>query len=152
MNKYALVLGSLLVGSAVAACGSSGGSVPTPTAPPACVLPSPLAMVYPAPGSTVAGSSVTQIIIATQTTIPTNLNAILGVGGNVAASGSAFGTATPPFPQPTTAPTFASPVYASSPFSWSPLPPSGSTVELFLNDPNNPNCSPADTGFNFKLQ
>ena len=152
MKKFAFVLGALIIGASFAACGANGGSSATPTPPPPCVLPSPLALVYPAPGSTVAGSTVTQIIMATQTSVYANLQVLLGVNNSTVASGSAFAAANPPFPQPTTAPTFANPVYQSSTFTWSPLPPSGSTVEVFLNDPGNPNCSPADTGQNFKLQ
>lgn len=126
----------------------------------ACTVPSGLkyALVYPAPSSTGIPTNLTQAVVATSGTLPSDWNT--GSGWDVeliytptgaypgTALGGEFATANPPFPTPNATPSFASPSYWSSTFSYAanantPLPP-GTLITATLNDLNS-TCFPGVT-------
>lgn len=155
MKKRMPILAALAAATALlAACGGgSNGSSPTPSVP--CNIPQGFALVYPAQGSAGNADNLSQIIVATQTTTYPSYYLDLSVGGNPAIATGQFATpVATPLPQPTTAPTYANPVFQSVTIS-QPLansPTNGAKVELFVNDSANQNCGPADTGMSFSIQ
>lgn len=136
----------------IAGCNSNCTSCVTvaPCSTPAGMQAS---VVYPAPGSTAIPDNVAQVVIATNSTLPSDWQS--GAGWDVLLSyaysaaygnghyGNQFVTATPPFPAPTATPSFASPQYWSSTFSYVSAPnlPPGTLVTVELNDLNT-NCYP----------
>src|SRR5579872_3249682 len=105
----------------------------------ACTVPSGMkyALVYPAPSATGIPTNLSQAIVATSGTLPPDWNT--GNGWDVelvytqtgsyngAVLGQEFVAASPPFPTPNATPSFSSPTYWSSTFSYTnlntPLPP-----------------------------
>ena len=125
----------------------------------ACTVPSGMkyALVYPAPSATGIPTNLSQAIVATSGTLPPDWNT--GSAWDVellytqtgsytgAVLGAAFAAASAPFPTPNATPSFASPTYWSSTFSYAnlntPLPP-GTLITATLNDLNS-TCYPGVT-------
>jgi len=121
-----------------------------------CVLPSNVtatALVYPAPNSTGNTSSLSQVIVATNGTLPSSWDVVLTFPFTSVYGSQRFGgtitSVTPPFPSPNQLPTFASPTYYTSGFNnvTQPLPP-GTVITATLNDTAS-NCSPGVTVASF---
>lgn len=126
-----------------------------------CSVPAGMqyALVYPAPSSTAVSTTLSQVVVATSGTLPSDWQT--GSGWDVelvytqssaypygAALGQEFVATNPPFPTPNATPSFSSPSYWSSAFSYtpsasSPLPP-GSVITATLNDLNS-TCYPGVT-------
>lgn len=114
------------------------------------------ALVYPAPSSTGVPTNLSQAIVATSGTLPSDWQS--GSGWDVAliytqvgtypgsVLGNIFASTNPPFPTPNATPSFASPAYWNSPISYTvntPLPP-GTFITATLNDLNS-TCFPGVT-------
>ena len=139
-------LAALLLASGCSSS-STGTNNPVP-----CALPSGVSdpvLVYPAPGSTPFGPSVTQIVVATQGgslvsggTSVYNVAIIdaLNPGG---VPGGTFVSTSPPFPSPSQPPPYSNPFYQTSSFSGGFA--SGQTVSVFVNNANS-NCAPLSIG------
>jgi len=132
-----------LVGvAALVACNSSNAinSVPNCGAPSGKVV-----LVYPAPNSTGIPDNFPGVIFGSSSGLASSYQALLLPAGNsqfvplesVAAAPS-------PLPSPYQTPSFANPVYQESASGGVTLP-SGTSVQVFLNDQNS-NCSPALLG------
>ena len=126
----------------LAAC--SSGSTSTP-AQVTCTLPAGVAqpvLVYPAPGSTGISINAGQVVVATSgASLPTTgWDAVIvpNIPGGAATYGVTFGTATPPFPSPSTTPSYASPFYVSSTFGQLVA---GAQQQVYLNNYNS-SCVP----------
>jgi hypothetical protein len=139
----------------LAACNNNGSSSVS-----ACGLPAGMqaALVYPAPNATRISTTVSQVVVGTSGTLPSDWQS--GSGWDVelvytpsgtypgGAFGMEFASASPPFPAPNATPSFANPSYWSSSFSYAsnsntPLPP-GTSITVWLNDLNS-SCFPGVT-------
>jgi hypothetical protein len=120
-------------------------------------------LIYPAPGSTAIPDNVSQIIVATNGTLPAdwqtgngwdvllayNFNPAYGNGHY----GNMFAAAATPFPSPAATPSFANPTYYSSTISYTNAPnlPPATQVTVQLNDLNS-TCYPGITIGTFTTQ
>lgn len=149
--KYRLYSSAAIAAVILALTGCNSGNnspTPNPTLGPTCTLPSGVqtALVYPAPGSTVSSSSVTQIIIGSTAALDSTRYQIaitdaLFPPPNYVIPGQALQTATPPFPSPNQTPSFSNPQYQSTalnqPFAASQV------VSVYINDSKSGNnCTP----------
>ena len=141
------------VAAVLAACG--GGSnppTPTPTLGPTCTLPSGVQsdLVYPAAGSTLAASTLNQIVIGSTAVLdPSRFQIVITDAlfpfPNFLKPGSNLASVSPPFPSPSQTPSFANPQYQatslSQPFA------ANQVVTVYINDgKSGNNCTPLALG------
>ena len=124
-----------------------------------CGTPAGMAasLIYPAPGSTAIPDNVSQIVLATNSTLPPDWQT--GQGWDILLSypysgaygnghyANEFVTATPPFPTPNATPSFSgTPQYWSSTMSYVSAPnlPPGTLITVEMNDQNSV-CFPGVT-------
>lgn len=142
------VFTALGVAAVLASCGPSSNSTP-----PQCVAPAgvEVQMVYPVPGATGVPDAFTQVVLATQGTLPSTFSVTL-VGSTF--SGIAyFGAVLPaptPLPSPAATPAFANPTYLTSTNGGYTFP-AGTTLTAQLNDLNS-NCVPGTVLGTFTVQ
>lgn len=150
-----------LAALAVVAVGCGGGCAYCTTTVSKCTVPTGMqyALVYPVPNSTGNPTSLSQVVVATSGTLPTNWQS--GNGWDVelnytatgaypgTALGTEFATISPSaIPTPNASPTISNPSYWQSTFSYAanantPLPP-GTTITATLNNLNS-TCYPGVT-------
>jgi hypothetical protein len=151
-------LGALAAAALIAAGCNNNGCYGCVTVS-ACSVPAGLkyALVYPAPSSTGVPTNLSQVIVATSGTLPSDwqtgsgwdvvllYNAVGSYPGSVA--GNIFASVNPPFPTPNATPSFSSPSYFSSSINYTtvntPMPP-GMLITAELNDLNS-TCYPGVT-------
>lgn len=155
MNPQVRLFGIALVGALVlAACGGGGGTVTPATPGPTCTIPGTVAqLVYPAPGTSVSASTLTQIVVATDVALPASTyNFYLSSPTGFAAFTVNFATQIPAsqVPQPSATPTFANPVYESVTLA-AQLPSATPSISVFLNNPSS-SCTPAGPYGTFSTQ
>lgn len=142
--KHVLWAGVAAGAALLAACGHVSNPAPAgPTPGPTCSPPSGTAaysLVYPAPNSTAIPDNFGQIVIATSPSpLPATWNVVVTTAVSPAGvGGTTLATATPPFPQPTAAPSFSNPNYQRSNFSGTFQ---GEVVHVYLNNTAS-NCTP----------
>ena len=155
------VAAAAVLAAVIAGCNS--GNTTTNVAP--CGTPAGMQaqLVYPAPGSTGIPDNVSQIIVATNSTLPpdwqggTGWDVLLAYAYNPAYGsghyGLGFTAAATPFPSPTATPSFANPTYWSSTITYSNAPnlPPASQITVELNDLNS-TCYPGVTIGTFTTQ
>lgn len=148
MKKFAVLTAVAAAAGLLGGCNSSTSPSPAPTLGPACVLPTGVqtALVYPAPGSTVASSSLTRIVIGSTAALDPSryqvaITDALFPPPNYVIPGQSLQTATPPFPSPNQTPSFSNPQYQSTtlnaPFA------ANQVVSVYINDSKSGNnCTP----------
>lgn len=131
-----------------------------------CATPSGMAasLIYPAPGSTGIPDNVSQVVVATNSTIPSDWST--GQGWDILLSyayspaygnghyGNAFASTAAPFPTPNATPAFSgTPQYWSSPLTYTNAPnlPPATLITVELNDLNSV-CFPGVTIGTFTSQ
>lgn len=157
------VAAAVAVVAIVAGCGGGGCTncvAVTPCVTPAGMLAS---LSYPLPGATAVPGNISQVIVATNSTLPSDWQA--GAGWDVLLAypfssaysnghyGAEFTAATAPYPTPTATPSFAGPQYWSSTISYVNAPnlPPGTQITVELNDANS-YCFPGVTIGTFTTQ
>ena len=148
MKQIAVLNATIAAAGALGGCNNSTSPSPAPTLGPECVLPSGVqtALVYPAPGSTVASSGLTKIVIGSTTALDPSryqvaITDALFPPPNYVIPGQTLQTATPPFPSPNQTPSFSNPQYQSTtlnqPFAVNQV------VSVYINDSKSGNnCTP----------
>jgi hypothetical protein len=131
---------------AVAAGLLAGCNSDNTVSPGNCGTPSgPLALAYPAPGSTSIPDNFIGVILATQTYLPSSYQALLGLpGASVLQPLQPVGPVPTELPSPFKTPGFANPVYQTS-SSGGFILPAHSKITVFLNDLYS-NCTPSQVG------
>lgn len=133
MKAFSIGLSCLAAAAVLAACNNgnvTGGSA-VACGTPSGVTQGPV-LVYPAPGATAVPDSFGQIVVASNTTMPSTWDVAIYTAAGSGATGAGFQAASPPFPTPNASPTFANPVYQSSGFTGTTIP--GSTIAVYLNE------------------
>ncbi len=136
----------------LAACNSGNNPTPTPTLGPTCPLPAGVQtqLVYPAPGSTVSASTVSEIAIGSTAALDSSRYQVVITDAlfpypNFIAPGGALAAASPPFPSPSQTPAFGNPQYQTT--TLSSVFAANQVVTVYVNDTKSgDNCTPLRAG------
>jgi len=145
------IFGALGLAAVLAACNSGAATTPiTACGPPANVS---TVLVYPAPNATGIPDNFPYVVLGSTAALPAyyQVYVVNNTTGNAVYFNS-VSTPPNPIPTPSATPSFANPVYQSSGTPTGVSFVAGSSITVYLNNANNPNCVPATALGTFSVQ
>ena len=140
--RFPLALSVAGVGVALAACSSNNNTPTVNPNLPCGGVSGPVALVYPAPGSTGIPDNFQGVVFGSQTTLTANYQAFVVPAGSSTGTYLNFVAPAPnPLPSPNATPSFANPIYQES-SSGGLILPAATQIGVYLNDANS-NCVPS---------